>query len=157
MQNSKNPSNLAGMVFENKKFRINFLIDQQLSYMKQLENELKIKHDNISYDKYNFFAYDENVKFINEYINNNNNSNTTKSRNEDLIEIYQANLIRYEAIKKLMKELDLARLKLHKAMKTQTNNLNQLRNRVKWLENEIETILLTNKNVNIINFQLFVK
>jgi hypothetical protein len=144
---------------ENKKFRINFLIDEQYKYMKYLENELKtsyrkksgsktsLKIDNLeSYDDHNFFDYNENVRFVNKLIGNDVSYNENKEDKDDILKQYQANLIRYEAIKKLKTELDIARISLLKSMKTQ-QNLNGFRNRVKWLENEIENILLSNKNV----------
>jgi hypothetical protein len=152
---------------ENKKFRINFLIDEQYKYMKSLENELKnsyrhksgsktnLKLDNIeSYDDHDFFDYNENIGYVKHLIGDDlvnvikNGDDNDKEEKDNILKTYQANLIRYEAIKKLKIELDIARINLHKSMKTQ-KNLNAYRNRVKWLENEIESILLSNKQVNL--------
>jgi hypothetical protein len=160
--NVKNNQSKVNLL-ENKKFRINFLIDEQYKYMKSLENELRKSYrkksgsktnlnlNNIkSYDDHNFFDYDENVHFVKNLIGSdmiNVNENDDKEK-DDILKSYQANLIRYEAIKKLKIELDIARLNLHKSMKTQ-KNLNAFRNRVKWLENEIENILLSNKAVKL--------
>jgi len=95
---------------------------------------------------------------------------------DELLKIYQRNLIRYEVkiffkshfyiifflslsfffsssqkiIKRLNAELEFSRRFLLKSMRTQTN-LVEARKRVKWLENEIETILLSNKNVISLN------
>jgi hypothetical protein len=55
-------------------------------------------------------------------------------------------LISSKIIKRLNAELVYSRRFLLKSMKTQ-QNLVEARKRVKWLENEIETILLSNKNV----------
>lgn len=68
---------------------------------------------------------------------------------DDLIKSYRVNLIRCDLIAKLETELDYARYMLEKAMRKQIN-LKRARQRVEWLENEIEKTILTNKNVFIL-------
>lgn len=74
----------------------------------------------------------------------------TPSQSDDefnnLLKLYRFNLVRCEVIRKLSVELDYARHALVKSIKTQKKLLTA-RNRVDWLENEIEQLILSNKNV----------
>lgn len=63
-----------------------------------------------------------------------------------LIQVYKRTLIRCHVIKKFNVELEYGRKLLGIAMRNQ-HNLGEIRERVTWLEKEIEKILLTNKNV----------
>ena len=71
-----------------------------------------------------------------------------------LLKSYRRNLIRCEVIDKLNTELNFARNALMKAVKVQRNQ-NQIRDRVEWLENEIESILLSNVNVSFSSVRSF--
>ncbi len=70
---------------------------------------------------------------------------------QNLNKLYKRNLIRYEIIKKLNKELNFTRASLLESMQKNDQNLSQCRSRVEWLEKEIEKLILTNR---IIKFPL---
>lgn len=83
---------------------------------------------------------------------------------DDLLKSYRVNLIRCDVVQKLVTELDYARSVLAKAVKRQ-KNLKEARQRVEWLENEIEKNIFANKNVfltiqncrlNTIKIQIFI-
>jgi len=158
-----------------------------------LENELKAKHsrnqeelekniensiqmvnefkDTNSLQNFDVFNYDLNLSYAKNKIEYMEEELEANENADELLKIYQRNLIRYEVnlflkshfyiiflslsfffsssqkiIKRLNAELEFSRRFLLKSMRTQTN-LVEARKRVKWLENEIETILLSNKNV----------
>lgn len=90
--------------------------------------------------------------FNNEKIKQNEEFNYLKEKNyRELLKLFQDNILKYGCIIKLNKELEYAREKLEYAMRTQ-QNLTNIRQRVDWLENEIETIILSNEYV-IIQFR----
>ena len=76
----------------------------------------------------------------NEEINLAKQTSILNQRNnpQNLYRLYKENLIRYEVVKKLNRELTFARASLEKAAKTQAPYLNKCRQRVDWLEKEIE-------------------
>ena len=53
-----------------------------------------------------------------------------------------------KVVKKFNIELEFHRKQLDKAMRNNQSNLIELRSKVDWLENEIETIILSNKHVS---------
>ena len=167
--------------------------------MTLLENELKAKHsrnqeelekniensiqmvnefkDTNSLQNFDVFNYDLNLSYAKNKIEYMEEELEANENADELLKIYQRNLIRYEVnlflkshfyiifflsrtsfffsssqkiIKRLNAELEFSRRFLLKSMRTQTN-LVEARKRVKWLENEIETILLSNKNVISLN------
>ena len=77
---------------------------------------------------------------------NNANKESVDKSYDDLLKSYRVNLIRCDVVQKLVIELDYARSVLAKAVKKQTN-LKEARERVEWLENEIEKNIFANKNV----------
>lgn len=104
-----------------------------------------------SIQKHDFFDYKENLKYtvkkLDAHFYEEDEIQSLEDHNyEDLLKTYQANLIRYQIIFKLNTELIYARCILDRAMRTQ-EDLIRARERVEWLENEIERILLSNKNV----------
>jgi hypothetical protein len=177
----KDPKSFAKQLMASKKFRVDFLIQEQLKYMKELEMELTAKSlestksnklqltqpdpwTQDSNKEWDFFDYEKNLEYV-------KTKTGVLNAGNELFELYQANLIRFQVflfyfsvnlnfmkkldlecfitkkvIKKLKTELDLARINLYRAMKSQ-KNLDAIRTRVAWLENEIERILLTNQNV----------
>jgi hypothetical protein len=102
-----------------------------------------------SFDHYELFDYQVNVQYA---LNKSCKSVLDKSVDElnepDLLLAYQRHLIRYEIVKRLNDELQLARKTLHKCIKSQLN-VERARERVSWLENEIESIILANKHVTV--------
>ena len=100
----------------------------------------------VSKDKFDIFNFDLNYNYSLNKVEFNEDELKSDPDQEQLFQLYQRNLLRYEIIKRLNKELVFARSMLEKAMKTQ-NNIVEIRKRVDWLENEIEKILLSNKNV----------
>ena len=100
----------------------------------------------VSKDKFDIFNYDLNYNYSINKVDFSEEELKSDPNQEQLFQLYQRNLLRYEIIKRLNKELVYARSMLEKAMKTQ-NNIVDVRKRVDWLENEIEKILLSNKNV----------
>ena len=100
----------------------------------------------VSKDKFDIFNFDLNYNYSLNKVEFNEDELKSDPDQEQLFRLYQRNLLRYEIIKRLNKELVFARSMLEKAMKTQ-NNIVEIRKRVDWLENEIEKILLSNKNV----------
>lgn len=74
---------------------------------------------------------------------------------DDILKLYRVNLIRCDLIRKLDIELTYARAVLTKAIAKQ-KDLQQARERVEWLENEIEKIIRSNKDVcfKIISYKL---
>ena len=65
---------------------------------------------------------------------------------DEWLKSYRINLIRCDLVKKLETELSYARAYLARAIKKQTD-LEKARDRVDWLENEIERIIQANKDV----------
>jgi hypothetical protein len=107
----------------------------------------------VSKDKFDVFNFDLNYNYSLNKVEFNEDELKSDPDQEQLFQLYQRNLLRYEIIKRLNKELVYARSMLEKAMKTQ-NNIVEIRKRVDWLENEIEKILLSNKNV-LVQFVCF--
>jgi hypothetical protein len=79
----------------------------------------------------------------------NDNKELIFQTNENLLKLYYRNLIRLNVVKKFNIELEFHRSKLSKAMRHQNHNLREIRSKVEWLENEIEKIILSNKNVSL--------
>lgn len=79
----------------------------------------------------------------------NDNRELIFQTNENILKLYYRNLIRLNVVKKFNIELEFHRSKLSKAMRHQNHNLKEIRSKVEWLENEIEKIILSNKNVSI--------
>jgi hypothetical protein len=79
----------------------------------------------------------------------NDNKELIFQTNENILKLYYRNLIRLNVVKKFNIELEFHRSKLSKAMRHQNHNLKEIRSKVEWLENEIEKIILSNKNVSI--------
>jgi hypothetical protein len=177
-----------------KKYRTDLLIDQQIKYIAQLENEIKRRNradeklfavsshtkliDLVSARDFVFSDFNidpHNSEHMDSERSQNILSDTYRSVRSELTEVdneedeekddpaalalqlksrtslykkYKVNLIRYECLKKLNKELVYARDKLEKASRSQSPHLNQWRVRTEWLESEIERIILTNKKVN---------
>lgn len=151
-----------------KKYRTDVLINEQLKYLTLLEHELISKtslnqedlKDNIdksihlvrefkdtqSLSNFDVFDYDMNLSYSKNKIDYHTVESITDSASDELLKVYQRNLIRFEVIKRLNEELVFCRKELQRAMRTQ-NKLVETSKRVQWLENEIETIILSNQSI----------
>lgn len=147
-----------------KRYRTDILIDELDKYIGELENEVKQKHLKV-------FEHNDQTTLLGlvsarEFVSNSQSefdyydvaSVTTRSvyvdkldaeeNSNDIYQSYKINLIRYEIVKKLNKELLYARTALAESMKNQDAFLIKCRERVEWLENEIERIILSNPKVS---------
>lgn len=127
--------------FKNKKFRTDKLIQSQIDYILLVEDELN-----------NRFEKSSNQSFLTDSIANEfdpdfdydiidlKNLIISNLNDEQLIKLYNNNLIKYFVLKKLNSELEFARVKLQLSTRTQID-LEKIRKRVGWLEAEIEKIV----------------
>jgi hypothetical protein len=139
----------------------NFVL--KLKYLKQIEDELTIrkighkvirKHNDQN-DLFEYLFKNETIDYVPtkendlqsfDFYEDDEQFDLNLQNDQTLLLTYKKNLIRCHVIKKFNIELEYGRKLLDIAMRNQ-HNLKEIRQRVEWLEKEIEKILLTNKNV----------
>ncbi|CAF0931369.1 unnamed protein product [Brachionus calyciflorus] len=147
-------------ISNNKHFKTDKLIQLQIDFIIVIENEinkrLSIKSTStlLSNGSSSQAAYEFDKEFDREIIELKSDLNIETLDDEQLSKLYKNNLIKYFILKKLNSELEYARVKLKLSTRTQIN-LDKIRNRIEWLENEIEKIVepiykIEKEKINII-------